>query len=100
MPPLAAEEEATADGAAGGATGAIGGAAAATLDPFSARVRLNGQLLPDLVDLAPNYGAGGRNADEPVFLQQIPVAAATGQCNGGSCATELPPLSVSFVCYA
>ena len=57
-------------------------AAPGALDPFSDRARLNGELLPALVD-----GAAP-------FLTDVPVAAVTG-----SGATQLSPLSIAFLCF-
>jgi hypothetical protein len=58
------------------------------IDPFSTRVRLNGVLLPDIVDV--------QEAD-PRFLEAISVAGMRGKVAGG---IELPPLSVAFMCFA
>ena len=52
------------------------------LDPFSDRARLNGQLLPNVVD------------GPAPFLDDIPIAAVAG-----SGAAHLPPLSIAFLCF-
>lgn len=61
----------------------------AQVQPFSKRVRLNGELLPDTVDISKPGGVG--------FLGVIPVDAQHGEVAAG---IVLPPVSVTFVCYA
>ena len=56
----------------------------AALDPFSTRVRLNGQILPEKVD------------GPALFLEKIPVPPSVAPVQTGM---TLPPLSMSFVCF-
>ena len=63
-------------------------ASTGAIDPFSARARLNGELLPDTID-------GGVAS----FLGLIPGTAARGAAVAGGCSMSLLPLSVSFVCH-
>jgi hypothetical protein len=74
--------------------------ASGLLDPFSPRVNLNGQLLPELVDGA-RAGAGADGDGGPAaFLDAIPVAAVHGEATEGQATVELTPLSISFFCYS
>lgn len=92
-------------------TPVVNASTAGGLEPFSNRALLNGNLLPDLLDLSGGDGGdgddgqvGGRTSNvkpEPSFLEGIPFAgvhSVDGSCISGLCTAQLPPLSISFIC--